>query len=127
MTADAVRLCIYSIPSPQLRGSHVEDLNCDLLFTRILCRFCYLNAWQTCCVPRPSIPSFPAVERVTEPVSRVGVIRSHSTTVPCDVSSIFPPSPNPAEVPVCGVLHHTVCLVRKPAPACSYDGASEKT
>ena len=40
--------------------------------------------------PRPSIPSFPAVERVTEPVPQVGVIRSHSTTMPCDVSSSFP-------------------------------------
>ena len=61
--------------------------------------------------PRPSIPSFPAIERVTEPVPRVRLIRSHSTTMPCDVSSSFPPSPNEAEVPVCGVLHHT-CVPR---------------
>jgi hypothetical protein len=61
--------------------------------------------------PRPSIPSFPALERVTEPVPRVRLIRSHSTTMPCDVSSSFPPSPNEAEVPVCGVLHHP-CVPR---------------
>ena len=63
--------------------------------------------------PRPSIPSFPAVERVAESVLRVRVIRSHSTTMQCDVLSSFPPSPNQAEVPVCGVPHHTVYLVRK--------------
>jgi hypothetical protein len=74
--------------------------------------------------PRPSISSFPAAERVTEAVPRVRVIRSHSTTMPCDVLSSFPPSPNQAEVPVYDVLHHTVCLVRKPVPARSYDGAS---
>ena len=61
--------------------------------------------------PRPSIPSFPAVERVTEPVSRVRVIRSHSTTMPYDVLSSFPLSPNQAEVPVYSVLHHT-CVPR---------------
>ena len=61
--------------------------------------------------PRLSIPNFPAVEWVTEPVSRVGVIRSHWTTMLCDVLSSFPPSPNQAEVPVYGVLHHT-CVPR---------------
>jgi len=62
------------------------------------------------------------VEPVTELVPRVGVICSHTTTMPCDVLSSFPLSPNQAEVPVCGVLHHTVCLVRKSMPARSYDG-----
>jgi hypothetical protein len=125
VTADAVRLCIYSA-SPLTSGSHVEDLNCDLLLTRILCRFCYLNAWQTCCAPRPSIPSFPAVERVTEPVSRVGVIRSHSETMPCDVLSSFPPSPNQAEYRFMAFFITLVCLVRKHIPARSYHGVSEK-
>jgi hypothetical protein len=76
--------------------------------------------------PRPGIPSFSAVKAVTEPVPRVELIRSHSTTMPCGVLSNFLPSPNQAEVLVYGVLHHIVCLARKPKPPSSYDGASEK-
>jgi hypothetical protein len=76
--------------------------------------------------PRPGIPSFPAVKAVTEPVPRVELIRSHSTTMPCGVSSNFLPLLNQAEVPVYGVLHHAVCLVRKPEPLGSYERASEK-
>src|SRR5271156_2014138 len=95
-------------PFPPTSSSHVEGLNCDLLLREFCAAFAYLNAWQACCPPGVA---FLAVERVTEPVLRVRVIRSHSTTMPCDVSSSFPRSPNQAEVPVCGVLHHT-CMPR---------------
>jgi hypothetical protein len=96
--------------SPQLRVLMSKTLTATYFYE---CRFLLLErlAERTA---RASIPSFPAVERVTELVPRVGVIRSHSTTMPCDVSSSFLPSPNQAEVLVCGVLHHTVCPVRKP-------------
>jgi hypothetical protein len=105
--------CVYiRPPSPPTSSSHVEGLNCDPLLREFCAAFAYLNAWQACCPPPGG--AFLAVERVTEPVLRVRVIRSHSTTMPCDVSSSFPPSPNQAEVPVCGVLLHTCVPRAKP-------------
>jgi hypothetical protein len=74
--------------------------------------------------PRPSIPSFLVVESVIESVLRVRVIRSYSTTIPCDVLSNFLPSPNQAKVPVRSVLYHIVCLVQKHIAPRSNNGAS---
>jgi hypothetical protein len=108
--------CVYiRPPSPPSSGSHVEGLNYDLLLREFCAAFTYLNAWQACCPPGPA---FLAVEWVTEPVPQVRVIRSHSTTMPCDMSSSFPPSPNQAKVPVCGVLPHT-CVPRAKTCACT--------
>jgi len=89
-------------PSPNF-GVLMSKILTATYFYENFVPLCCLNAWQTCCAPRPSIPSFPAVERVTEPVPRVRVIRSHSTTMPCDVSSSFPLSPH---VPGLPSRHH---------------------
>jgi hypothetical protein len=110
VSADAVRLCIYSIPPPQLQVHMSKTLTATYFYENFV-PLLLLERLADVLRPRPSIPSFPAIERVTEPVPRVRLIRSHSTTMPCDVSSSFPPSPNEAEVPVCGVLHHT-CVPR---------------
>jgi hypothetical protein len=50
--------CVYiRPPSPPTSSSHVEGLNCDPLLREFCAAFAYLNAWQACCVPRPSISS----------------------------------------------------------------------
>jgi hypothetical protein len=112
-------------PSPRLRV-HMSETLTATYFYGIPVPLLLLERLADVLRPRPSIPSFPAVEPVTESVPRVGVIRSHSTTMPCDVSSNFLPSPNQAEVPVYGVLHHIMCLVRRSVPPGSYEGASKK-
>jgi hypothetical protein len=117
--------CVYIRPLPTTSGSHIEDLNCNLFYENPVLLL-PLERLADVLRPRPSIPSFPAVETVTESVPRVGVIRSHLTTMPCDVSSNFLPSLHQAEVPVCGVLHHIVCLVRRSVPRRSYDGPVKK-
>jgi hypothetical protein len=94
-------------PFPQLRVHMSKTLTATYLCEN----FVPLLLLERLADVLPPRPSFPAVERVIEPVSRVRVIRSHSTTMPCDVSSSFPSSLNQVEVPVCGVLHHT-CVPR---------------
>jgi len=55
---------IYIRPPPLTSGLYIKDLNCDLLLREFCAAFTYLNARQTYYAFRPSIPSFPAVERV---------------------------------------------------------------
>jgi hypothetical protein len=113
VTADAVRLCISSSFPPNFQVLMSKTLTATYFyenFVPLLLRKRLADVLP----PGSSIPSFPAVEQVIEPVPRVRMIRLYSTTVPCDLLSIFPLLLNQAEVPVCGVLHHTVCF--------SYDG-----
>jgi hypothetical protein len=59
--------CVYIQPLPSTSGSHVEGLNCNLLLrVPLLLLECLADR-----AARASIPSFPAVERVTELVPRV--------------------------------------------------------
>jgi hypothetical protein len=37
--------CVYSRSPPPPSGSHVEDLNCDLLLREFCTAFAYLNSW----------------------------------------------------------------------------------
>src|SRR5271154_4312835 len=55
VTADAVRLCIYSTPPPNF-GVLISKILTATYFYENFVPLCCLNAWQTCCAPRPSIP-----------------------------------------------------------------------
>jgi hypothetical protein len=90
-------------PSPRLRVHMSETLTATYFYENPV-PLLLLERLSDLLRPRPSIPSFPAVKPVTESVPRVDLIRSHSTTMPCDVSSNFLSSSNQAKVLVCGVL-----------------------
>jgi hypothetical protein len=102
--------CVYIRALPTASASHIEGLNCDLLYYNLV-PLLPLERLVSVPLPRGRIPSFPAVEPVTELVTRVWVFRSHSAMVLCDVSCNLLPSPNQAVVLARGVRHHLLCIV----------------
>jgi len=50
VTADAVRLCIYSTPPPNF-GVLMSKILTATYFYENFVPLCCLNAWQTCCAP----------------------------------------------------------------------------
>jgi len=127
MTADAVRWCIYAtpFPPPQLRVRMSKTLTTTSFYENFVPLLLHERPADVLYPPRPSIPSFPAVERVTEPVPRVKVIRSYST-IPCDVLSSSHHHRMKLRYQFMAFFITLIYLVRKPVPARGYDQASEK-